>query len=399
MEDISFEPTNTIFERREALLEEWTPERLVGRDQEVRQFHGQLQPIIEGESPSNIFLYGMSGVGKTAATRYLLGQLEEDAENVDGVDLTVIEINCDGLNSSYQAAVNIVNTLRDPSDRIATTGYPQQAVYQFMFEELDRVGGTLVIVLDEVDHLDDDSILYKLCRAGDQQDISARLCIIGVSNDLNFRDRLSSKTRSSLYDKDVAFSAYSALELVKVLKQREQVAFKAGVVSDGVIEACAEFGAENSGDARKALDLLLEAGDIARERKEEAVTTEHVDEAKDRLQRDQVTEGITTYTEQGQLVLATILQLEESDRTPARTRTVMNEYEGLVEQRGLEPISARSVRDYLEQLHQLGLVESREINKGKDGGKFKKHRLADSKKAVRAALEEVFGDVPTLDAS
>lgn len=172
MSDLSFTPTSSIFAQREALLEEWTPEELVGRESELQQYHAALQPVINNETPSNIFLYGKSGVGKTAASRYLLQALERDAADVDALDLHTVEINCDGLNTSYQAAVALVNELRDPANQISNTGYPQASVYQFLFDELDRIGGTVLIVLDEVDHIEDDSLLYKLPRARSNGDVT-----------------------------------------------------------------------------------------------------------------------------------------------------------------------------------------------------------------------------------
>lgn len=137
-----------------------------------------------GRIPSNIFLYGKSGVGKTAATRFLFQQLTQDAESVDGVDLHTIEVNCDGLNTSYQTAVRLVNELRTPDSQISNTGYPQSSVYNFLFQELDTLGGTVLIVLDVVDHIDDDSLLYTLPRARSNGDVE------------NVRSRLPSGTRA-----------------------------------------------------------------------------------------------------------------------------------------------------------------------------------------------------------
>lgn len=393
MGGISFTPSETIFKRREALLEEWTPDELVGRDEELSRYHNALQPVINNETPSNIFLYGKSGVGKTAATRYLLQALERDAADVEGLDLHTVEINCDGLNSSYQAAVALVNELRDPANQISNTGYPQASVYQFLFEELDQIGGTVLIVLDEVDHLEDDSLLYKLPRARSNGDITeAKLGVIGISNDLDFRNQLSSKVRSSLCEKEVSFSAYNASELRLVLTQREQVAFQDDTLADGVIEMCAAYGAKDSGDARQALDLLLEAGDIAREQNEETVTENHVEKARERLQTDQVVEGIKNYSEHGQYVLFAVTRLAERDDTPARTRDVRSAYEQIVREAGLNPVSERSVRDYLGELEQLGIISSTEINQGKGGGKFKKHELEQSVSSVRAGLSELLRD-------
>jgi len=67
--------------------------------------------------------------------------------------------------------------------------------------------GTVLIILDEVDHIGDDSLLYKLSRARSNGDISeAKLGVIGISNDLDFRTQLSSKVQSSRCEKEVAFS-------------------------------------------------------------------------------------------------------------------------------------------------------------------------------------------------
>ncbi|MFC7021155.1 MULTISPECIES: orc1/cdc6 family replication initiation protein [Haloarcula] len=390
MNDITFSPTSTIFEQREALLEEWTPEQLVGRDEELQRYHSALQPVINNETPSNIFLYGKSGVGKTAATRYLLEALERDAANVDGLDLHTVEINCDGLNSSYQAAVALVNELRDPTDQISNTGYPQASVYQFLFEALDEMGGTVLIVLDEVDHIEDDSLLYKLPRARSNGDISeAKLGVIGISNDLDFRNQLSSKVRSSLCEKEVSFSAYDAKELQLVLRQREEVAFQEDVIDDGVIEMCAAYGAKDSGDARQALDLLLEAGDLAREYDDELVAEEHVREARQRLQTDQVVEGIRNYSDHGQLVLYALTALAEQNETPARTKDILSAYQEIATEEGMSPVSERSVRDYLGELNQLGITSSTEYNRGKSGGKYKEHDLEQSVESVKTGLSEL----------
>lgn len=390
MSTFSFKPTGSIFKEREALLEEWTPDELVGRDEELTQYHAALQPVIEGETPSNIFIYGKSGVGKTAATRFLLERLERDATNIDDLNLHTIEINCDGLNTSYQTAVAIVNKLRDPANQISNTGYPQASVYQFLFDELDQLGGTVLIVLDEVDHIKDDSLLYKLPRARSNNDITnAKLGVIGISNDLNFRKQLNSKVRSSLCEKEVSFSAYDATELCEVLRQREAVAFQQNVLEDGVIDLCAAFGAKDSGDARQALDLLLESGDIARETNADHVIESHVRQARERLQTDQIVKGIDNYSQHGQLVLWALTILEEQGDSPARTREIRKPYETLCEREGSDPISDRAIREYLAELETLGIISSTQINRGKGGGKYKKHELDQPVSSVKSGLKEL----------
>lgn len=82
------------------------------------------------------------------------------------LDLSIISLNCESLNSSYQVAVNLVNRIRAPEDQISKTGHPQYEIYEFLWRELDALGGTVLLVLDEVDNIgESDSILYQIPRA------------------------------------------------------------------------------------------------------------------------------------------------------------------------------------------------------------------------------------------
>ncbi|MDQ2052045.1 hypothetical protein RBH26_16330 [Natronolimnohabitans sp. A-GB9] len=154
---------------------------------------------------------------------------------------------------------------------------------------------------------------------------------------------------------------------------------------------CAAYGAKDSGDARQALDLLLESGDIAREENTDHVTEDHVRRARKRLQTNQVIEGISNYSLHGQLVLWALCLLEERGETPARTREIRPPYEKLCDQRATDPVSDRAVREYLAELETLGIIHSDWRNQGKGGGKFKEHELNQSVSSVKAGLEELVG--------
>jgi cell division control protein 6 len=81
MNEISFQPDDSLYRNRDSLSEDYTPQTIVGRDDEIKQYHTALQPVINGERPSNIFLYGKTGVGKTAVTNYLLVVYREREED------------------------------------------------------------------------------------------------------------------------------------------------------------------------------------------------------------------------------------------------------------------------------------------------------------------------------
>jgi cell division control protein 6 len=379
------------YTNREALLDDYTPDTLVGRDDELDEYHGALQPAIYGEQPDNIFLYGKAGVGKTAATRFLLNKLENNAEEYEDLDVRTEIINCDGLNSSYRVASNLVNTMRNPSNHISETGYSRSQVYDLMWEELDEYGGIILIVLDEIDHLKDDSILYQLSRARENENLTeARIGLIGISNDLTFRDSLSPKVRSSLCERAISFSTYDANELRAVLEQRKRVAFKDDVLTDDVVPLCAAFGAQESGDARKALDLLLKAGDLAREENDQEVAEAHVRRGRQLLEREQVARGIADLNDHERLVVYALATLEAENDTPARSREIYTRYKSLADAAGKDSLTARWLREHLDDLAMLGILNVTEINEGSAGGKYREYDLQQDLAVVLDALEETF---------
>lgn len=311
-----FEPDTDIYHNRDVLREDYQPEEIVGRDKELQEYISALQPAINNDQPNNIFLYGKAGVGKTACTRYLLDELQADAE-AHGVDITTVTTNCEDLNTSYQVAIELINELRDPENQIKPTGYPRSEVNEMLWTELDAVAGTILIVLDEVDHISDDSILYQIPRARANGNLeNAKVGIIGISNDFKFRETLSSKVQSSLCEKELQFPAYDADELRAILSQRAEISFRDGVVSDAVLAKCAALGAQDAGDARQSLDLLMEAGDIAVAEDTAEVTEAHIDEARVTMERSRIRDGVVGLTQHGKLVLYALLMVHESEGTP-----------------------------------------------------------------------------------
>lgn len=387
---IGFERGETPYQNRDALLDDYTPDKLVGRDKELEDYQSLLNPVIWGDQPPNIFLYGKAGVGKTAATRYMLRTLEADAQQYDDLSLTTIHINCDGLESSYQVAVKLVNTLRDPVDQINESGYSKNEVYAKMWRAFNQCAGTILLVLDEVDHVrKDDSILYQLSRARENEYLdSARIGLIGISNDMTFRDRLSSKVKSSLCERELSFSDYDAIELQEVLQQRCEVAFKDGAVKEDVIPKCAAWAAQETGDAREALDYLLVAGDLARDRSEDTVTEDHINEAKETVERQTITQGLADRGDQVKYVAYAVASLHAEGETPARTDDIYRRYERLVGTTAERVLTKRWVREHLGSLAMLGIITEEEINEGAGGGQYKQYEVAQDLKVVLEALSE-----------
>ncbi|WP_440991935.1 AAA family ATPase [Haloarchaeobius baliensis] len=224
-----FSETSPIFKREEVLREEHYPDELPERKGEMDDLHMSLAPAARGVGANNVFLHGKAGQGKTAAAQAKLSELQQHAEEEsDHLNLTTCYVSCEShdLSTSYKAASRIYQEL---TGETRPTGYATDVVMDMMFEAMNDIGGTIIIVLDEIDTLgDDDRILYSLPRARAQGYVDDHVfpSIIGISNDLQWRDNLSPKVKSSLYDDSVLFSPYDATQLQQILRRRAAKAFR-----------------------------------------------------------------------------------------------------------------------------------------------------------------------------
>lgn len=372
-----FERSASIFDDAMVLDEEYLPDDIRERDEELEQYRRALQPIIDNRPLSNIFVYGKTGTGKTVATRYILEHLMEDAERYDDVDLSVSWVGCENLSTSYQVAVALVNELRSLDNQISSTGHSQQAVFNMLYEELDSIGGTVLIVLDEIDNIgSNDDILYGLPRARANGYIeNARPLVIGISNDFQFKNRLSPKVRDTLCEDEILFPPYDATELKSILTPRAEKAFYDDVLKDDVVPLCSAFAAQDTGSARQALRLLYLAGKRAVDNNDPIVSESHVREAKDDLDQSKVIEGMQELTAQGQAVLLTLASHSAKGKTPVRTRDLFVHYKTIAKETGVDAIVERRVRAHLSDLSMLGLIDVNERNEGMNSGRYHEYEL------------------------
>jgi cell division control protein 6 len=387
-----FERKRTIFANKDALRESYQPDRIQERDEEIDVYMDALQPVIDGWEPNNIFLYGNTGVGKTAVTEYLLERLREDAREYDDIDLSVLTLNCKPLSSSYQVAVELVNELRPDGGEISTTGYPQQTVFNKLYEELDDLGGTVLLVLDEIDSIGEkDELLYELPRARSKGDLTeAKVGIVGISNDFKFRDQLDPRVQDTLCERELQFPPYNAQELSNILASRAEIALRDDVYDDAVVRLCAALAAKDRGSARQALDLLLLAGEQAQNNGDDFLEEAHVEQAQHELERERVEEGIRQLTQHGHLALLAVVSLADAGRTPERSRNIYDRYLDVCDAMGVDSLAQRSVHNHLSDLRMLGILTARE-NRSGSRGNFYSYELDVPLESARRALEDELG--------
>ena len=184
----------------------------------------------------------------------------------------------------------------------------------------------------------------------------------------------------------MVFPPYNAEELKDILSQRADLAFDDGVIDESVTSLCAALAAQEHGDARRALDLLRVAAEIAERNNEDKITDEHVLRAKNQLELDCVIEAVKSLPTQSKLILLGIIMNEEMGATRMTTGDVYNMYKQLCRRTGMSVLTQRRITDLISELDMLGLVSARVKSFGR-GGRTKEIQSSVPALEVRRVLE------------
>jgi len=353
-----------IFANREILHPDYVPDVLPHREGEIKKLAEILVVSAKGEKPSNVLLYGLTGTGKTVVSKYVVKKLVEKASSI-GSNLGYAYVNTRKLDTPYKVLASIASSL---GLRIPYTGLAISEVYRKYINALENWSGLHIVILDELDYFvkrNGDDLLYKLLRIN--EDLSkSRVSIIGITNNLYFVENLDPRVRSSLGEEEIFFPPYNAEQLYTILKQRAEKAFHPGVIDDSVISYCAALAARENGDARRALDLLRVAGEVAERENALVISIEHVKKALAEVEEGRVNQVIATLPLQQKLVLKVAVNLA-TRRGFTTTGEVYSVYLEEARRRGLEPLSQRSVSQVLSQLDMMGILIAEVRSMGRHG--------------------------------
>jgi len=382
------EKTIPIFKDRNALTSHFTPEKIPHRDEQKDNLASILAPSLKGGRPSNIFIYGMTGTGKTLVSKYVGEELEKTS-NQGSYPVKVIYINCKMKKVADTEYRLIAELSRILGQDVPITGLPTKQVYDIFYTTLDSKKQTVIVILDEIDALVEkmgDEFLYNFTRIN--QDLKkAKVSIIGITNDLHFIDILDPRVKSSLSEEEILFPPYNALQLQDILKHRIKLGFEPKVLSEEVIPKCAALAAQEHGDARRALDLLRVAGEIAERQNDSKISEKHVDIALEKIDYDRIIESVKSLPKQTKLLLWSIIELEEKEQENIQTGDVYGIYEDTCKKCVLHPLTQRRVSDLLSELDMLGIINAKVISLGRYG-RTREIKLSVTKK-VRGKIKEI----------
>tara|TARA_Y100001970_G_scaffold24388_1_gene28985 strand:- start:26 stop:1306 length:1281 start_codon:yes stop_codon:yes gene_type:complete len=359
-----------IFKNRESLSTSYVPSEFPHRFNEINEVANILKTAFYGSRPSNILIYGQTGTGKTAISKFICKQLKDKARN-ENVKIHTAYINCKQTNTPYGVLTNIGKTYSAEWDKqIPNAGWRIDKVYSSLKEKADENGGIAIVILDEIDTLvskNGDEILYHLTGLNSDLD-NSKISIIGISNDAKFTSWLDPRVKSRLGEESLTFPPYNAPQIEDILLQRAKLAFKENTVDPLVMTYCASRAAQEHGDARKAIDLLRIAAELAEREKREIVTLEHVNKAQNVMERDQVRSIIITLPIQHKATLASII-LNQGNRIQNQQTTgeVYSTYTKLCNSYKIDKLTQRRIGHIIAELDMQGLINAKVVNLGRHG--------------------------------
>ena len=386
-----FEQEDQVFANKQLLSIGHVPEpdRIVGRDDEIRDLAEQLRGAIEGYSPDNVIVYGKTGTGKSLVSKYVMGRAQDLSESDIAVGTAYLD--CSEDNTETQAVSSLAKTLNDEAETdisVPQTGLSTSKYYKRLWQILDRRYDVMMVILDEVDLMADDDLLMKLSRAEEANKVDCHIGVIAISNKIQYAENLNERVKSSLQHKELFFQPYDATQLREIMRNRAD-AFQEDVLTDDVIPLCAAFAAQEHGDARKAIDILRHAGKIAYKNGSDVVTEEHVRDAQQLAEKDRFRELIDGAPTQAKTALLALAELSLNNDTEAfPTREVFKQYRVICEAIDMDTLSERRFRDILKEQAFLGIVDVEKLNQGLAGGVTLKNRLIEDPDIVREILLE-----------
>lgn len=378
----------TLIKNRRTLTIDYVPEKLPFRDEETKTVAQTLSVVLKGARPSNLLLFGKPGTGKTAVVKKVIEHLHKKAKEL-GLEVIVPIINTKSANTAYKVLYEIAEDMginkEEKKLQVHFTGLSMGEATDRILDFIGKKKLNVVLVFDEIDSLVDkngDDILYNFTRANERISKGGFISLIGISNSLTFKDKLDPRVRSSLSEEEMVFNPYKVEQLQKILIDRARVAFNDGAIDGAAINLCAAMAGKENGDARKAIDLLRVAAEIAEREKADKVEEKHIRLAQEKIEKDTNFEILKNSTTHTKIIIMAIMKSKIGN-----TGEVYEIYSSLCRHTEQEPLTQRRITQIISELDQLGLVISNIMSQGRYG-RSQRIKIAVPVLTIKEALKD-----------
>lgn len=356
-----------IFKNKSVLFHDYIPEKLLFRENEIKKLAFSISNLLKGYRSSNLFIYGKPGTGKTAVTRYVIKKLIETASRY-GKRINYSYVNCRLAGTEYRIIYNISS---DIGISIPFTGLSTEEAFNRVMKKVYVDGLPFLLVLDEIDSLVTrygDKLLYMLTRFS-QEGRQLPYMIIGISNNLMFKEHLDPRVLSSLSEDELVFKPYKSNELETIVRDRVAIAFYEGVVEDETIKLVAALSGAEHGDARKAIDLIRVAGEIAEVSGDNKVTPDHVRRAYSSIGKERIIDTISSLPLHSRIIILALYDLMKNGYNNVRASILYTKYSDYAKNITGAALSYRRFIGLVTELNILGILKKSIYNYGRRGGR------------------------------
>jgi cell division control protein 6 len=385
------ESGKSIIKNRKVLHFSYLPELILHRNEELKKATQSLSPILKQSRPSNLIVYGKPGTGKTLVVKKILGKIQQRVEK-SKFPIKLIYSNAKDETTLYGLLVSIGRQLDLDEKEIPPTGLSTSEIFKRLLKSIDKNQYNIVFVIDEIDYLahliskTGKDIMYQLTRANERLK-NGSLTLVGISNDLTFKERLDPRVISSLSEEEIVFTNYSVDQLKEILRERIKEAFVDDVVEDSTLNLCAAMAGREHGDARRAIDLLRVAGEIAERAQSSKVTEEHIRTASSKIEEDKETTALQSYPLHEKLLIIAVMKA-----SGLSTGEIYTAYKTLCKATRQKELTQRRVTQMLSEIEMSGIISGKIVHQGIHG-RTKKFTLTISTDTVK----ETFKSEATLE--
>ena len=361
------EKENEIFSNKGSLDSlSYNPKKIIGRHEESEQLLRYLMGYKKGYLVPLVSIYGRSGSGKSTLVRYVCEQLDNDIQ--------LCFVNLRQAKTIFGAA-NVILTKLGEENVTSASGINNvlekigQGIKSSLVNSKKKL---LVLVLDEFDVLFFDKrsnpsdFVYKLVEMeSDVRKQAFQFCIITISNNVLFDYDLDDRVRSRIGSSEVFFRPYTEKDVLAILTERARDAFKTPL-EDEILQYCAKRSSKEHGDARRAIDLLRIASELASSRGE-VISIKHIDLASDELQKDRIEQVLSSSPLHIKyLLVALAMRTFGLNLKWHSTDSIFKKYHKLISP-DATPLKYRRISEYLKELENTGIVDCRTISRGRAG--------------------------------